>query len=249
MPKLCVWQTNHEISQTVCKSLAKGFQADLRNTKDLSRDVISQYDAHIAYGILRGTTEVFRTCDALKKPWFYADNGYTESGHFSGKYRISCRGTQARYISEPPRTESISNEHLLRPIQDGYHTLIIPPTKPVCDFFGIDPVKWLFEATKHKPYKIKWKDGTEPDFSQVHHVYTFNSSIGWKALLQGIRVTSDPLHSVVGSFLHTKCIDILKEPAIDINPLVDCMNEHQFTLREIEAGAAWGLIRRYLGFT
>lgn len=74
---------------------------------------------------------------------------------------------------------------------------------------------------------------------------TFNSSLGWQALERGLPVYSDPNHSIVGSYY--KLIDnnnviVQSNP----EPLFEHMMKHQFSLRQIEQGEAWGLVQGYL---
>lgn len=242
--KIAVWYTGHPIADTI----AAAFPYDRFNVGRMNDELLLRYDAHIAYGILRGTADVFRRCDYLGLDWFNVDNGYFGSGHYDGKYRISHRGTQAIY--NHPLTLETQPEHT------GSHILICPPSAYVCEFFGVDHGKWLEYATKEaektgKPYHIRKKDDKMPldeALKDCFAVITFNSSVGWRALKMGIPCLSDPLHSVVGSYYNTKCIDTLLKmyKYTPTKPLFEFMEKHQFSLNEIRGGKVWHLIEQYM---
>lgn len=231
--KIAVWFTGHAICDTVAKSLVKGFHADLHHASTVSDDLVASYDCHIAYGILRGAANVFKTATRLGKPWFNVDLGYFNSGHYEGAYRISGRGTQARWLG---------SKHSLGIVQDTL-TLIAPPTPDVCQFFGVDAANWL-HANLTQNCMVKFKsDGAEIPWNEIGLVKTFNSSLGWQALKRGIPCVSDSNHSVIGSYY--KYIDTNKEIVnINAEPLFTFMEENQFTLKQIENGLAWPLIKR-----
>lgn len=239
MSRVCVWYTGHSICDTVAKSLARGFDAELHPTSSLTDAVINSYDCHIGYGILRGTADVFKSATRLGKAWFNVDRGYWNANHFNGTYRISYQGTQCRWPDQRIRL-AVGKNAL---------TLIAPPTPDVCRFFNIDPIHWLRNAgTSHPNHKLRWKGDAAPiDWSAVEQLVTFNSSLGWQALQRGIPCVSNAQHSVVGSYLDTISID--SKPKVvhsGLKPLFEYMGKHQFTLQQIEKGAAWGLIERYL---
>ena len=241
--KIAVWKTGHEIADTVADALAEGFNASVYDTA-----CPGQEEYNIGYGILRNMDQVFRH----SKHWFNVDRGYFGPGHFDGYYRISYKGTQAKYDPEFPITKEFVGE--LAPIR-AYDKLkpilVCPPTDAVRKFFNIADDALSLITTKCPSgcdvivrekgavYPINWDDCSA--------VVTFNSSVGWEALRRGIPCLSDPLHSVVGSYYNTKSID----EAIDLmhikprKPLFDFMSSHQFTLAEISMGLAWPLIQNY----
>lgn len=237
--KCAVWYTGHPICDTVAKSLARGFNGTLHHVGECNDDIVRHYDVHIAYGILRGTSKVFAACEKLGIHWFNVDNGYFGPGHFAGNYRISYRSTQCKWDKAKHPLASLVGR-----------VLIAPPTQPVCEFYNIDPVKWHYWA-KHQcdelPYTIREKGDAHPiNWDDYDSVLTFNSGVGWTGLLRGKVVHSDPLHSVVGSYFDTKSIALPNNDDINNQSLVELMNEHQFTLNEIERGDAWRILIKYL---
>lgn len=234
---MIVWKTGHPIADTVADALAEGLNAKVLNV----HDDYQKSPANIAYGILRGTAEIFKRSDKENTPWFNADRGYFNPGHYDGYYRISHRGTQARYDASFPAYDS---NIPLRPKQnrEGY-ILVCPPTDYVKAFFNIK--EWACKGV------IREKGCAIPLEQHLHGariVVTFNSSVGWKALQMGIPCMSDPQHSVVGSYYNANSIDECMElfHSKPRKPLFNFMNAHQFTLKGIAKGEAWPLIRHYL---
>lgn len=248
--KIAVWKTGHEIADTVAEALAEGFNAYTYNTKKIS-EWENTDDASIGYGILRGMGDVFD----MSREWFNVDRGYLKPAHFDGYYRISYRGTQARWHEGIPRKPI---DIKLEPWRTGGdYVLICPPTEAVCSFFHISPQTWLnqqIEECRAMPYMIRHKGGSQDiDWHEVKSVITFNSSVGWQALQKGIPVLSDPHHSIVGSYYAQKNINTLQSLTDNLSKMEDtrlelfeAMAAHQFTLQEIREGKAWPLIRHYI---
>lgn len=248
--KVCVWGTGHQIADTV----ATAFGLPVSHVDEVSAEKVAAYDVHIWYGILRGTEWVREECERQGKLFFILDNGYFGAGHFGGYYRISPYKTQALYL---PSFVNTKYQHDLKPwVADGGYVLVCPPTEAVCGFYKIDGDEWLCDALDKIEHagltaKIRKKDSATPlteDLGGAKMVVTFNSSVGWKALQMGIPCLSDPLHSVVGSYYNTKCIDKLLSVYKDMprELLFDFLVEHQFTLSDIAGGKAWQLIERYM---
>lgn len=272
--QIAVWKTGHEIADTVAHALAEGFNADIHETKNITDETIRRYDAHIAYGILRGTADMFAACDRANVPWFCVDKGYFRPGHYDGSYRISCRGTQPVYDSHYPLTRQYTGE--LKPwrgLDPGKPVLVCPPTEHVMKFFGVTEYEWSdfsrppisayetiairqngetvlqIDGRPEKNVVIRHKGDPAPiNFHDYNYVLTFNSSVGWQALINGIPCLSDTQHSVVGSYYNTISIDETVNRAYNLprKPLLDFMNSCQFTLEEFRKGFAWALVSYHL---
>ncbi len=275
--KIAVWKTGHEIADTVAQALAEGFDAELRDLRNLApystnpnqiyqyheisavlKEIYNQCDVNIAYGILRGADDVFKKSNH----WFNIDRGYFAPGHYDGYYRISYRGTQAKYDPAFPITKEYQGElKPVRPYDKSKPVLICPPTEHVAKFFGLKlysdrliETDWELAHTqacfkKNIAVHVRCKGSGGPiNWDDYSACITFNSSVGWQALINGIPCISDPLHSVVGSYYDTISIDSAYEMLKNKprKPLLDLMCSHQFTLSEICQGLAWPLIRHYL---
>lgn len=245
----------------------------LQPTTILHPESFDEFDLHIGYGILRGVDKVFSACGAFGKPWIHIDKGYWKPGHYNGYYRVSLCGTQqTKWLDklEPdyPRWDKLGIEILpgrepeawvreCRPIhmdEPRWQSLICPPTKPVRDFFHLgDTYLGPAEAKDYtgRPVIFREKNcvrSLQKDLDNVHHVATFNSSVGWEALRQGIPVTSDPTHSIVGAY--EKLID--KPLHLDYDErrkLFAIQAGLQLSLDEIRSGFLWPLIQRLLSAT
>ncbi len=258
--RICVWKTGHQIADTVADALAEGFNADVFQANDINSVEIAAYDAHIGYGILRGSSEAFSRCEKLGMPWFNMDKGYFKPGHFDGYYRISNKGTQALYddtflvgdLTVPP----IQLEERANGSTHGKHVMLCPPTMEVCRFFDLhSPLAWTAWAIMHVrnmnkwPYEVREKGDPSPiNWDDVAMIITFNSSVGWEAVRRGIPCLSDVKHSTVGSFYGETVADLLLEKfyTLDRMKLFNFMQAHQFTLDEIAQGKAKWLIEYYL---
>jgi hypothetical protein len=268
--RIAVWKTGHEIADTVANSVEIGSIGRvsnstiyLGNTKYVQGGYRpEECDVNIAYGILRGADAVFYESEIHGKPWFNIDRGYFNPGHYDGYYRISYKGTQAKYDPAFPITRQFDGEfEPWRKWDESKSILLCPPTEAVAKFFALKYYSDRLVSTDwehnhlQECFKRGWKVTVRPkssndpiDWNKYNAAITFNSSIGWQALQRGIPCLSDTTNSVVGSYYNTKSIDELLE-LIHIKsrkPLFDFMASHQFTLAEIEKGLAWPVINHYL---
>jgi len=207
---------------------------------DTISDIIGELpddDYAIAYGILRGSAEYLRD----HRHWFEIDRGFYGASHYDGMYRLSYRGTQPIYDDEfsIPGNHSIGLSDWRN--TDGY-ILICPPTTYVSDFFSIDLSAWLFKAISQAGpyYKIRYKGDQSPiQWDEIGKLITFNSTLGYEALIRGIPVISDPDHSTIGSY--TKFINSIDN--YNRQPIIDFIANHQFKLHEKDK--IWNLIKYY----
>lgn len=255
--RIAVWRTSHEIADTVASSITHGLDESgieyiTAPTSLLNDSVIEAHDLHIGYGILRGMDKVFDACGAAGKPWIHLDKGYWKPGHYDGYYRISLRGTQQTFgldklTPDYERLEKLGIS-ILPPKKTGGVTLVCPPTEPVYSFFNEDRFKWSNAGLRwmDETYRVREKWATSPiDWDECRKIITFNSSVGWEALRQGIPVISDPQHSIVGAY--QKLVD--GPLYLDIEArrrLFALMASLQLTLEEIRSGLLWPLIQQLL---
>lgn len=243
---MIVWKTGHPIADTVANALAEGFHGQIKFTQD---ELPDERSSHIGYGILRGMGEKFKEADTRGDSFFLLDRGYLNPGHYEGYYRISHKGTQAKYDATFPISGKYEGDLAPKRKDDPNKiTLICPPTQPVRDFYnytGLDFDKpWKFDR-----YRVRIKGDSSPiDWDSIRAVDTFNSGVGWEAIIRGIPCRSHPQHSVVGSYYNTKSIDDTIEIFHNLprKPLLDFMASHQFTLAEIRRGDACPLVNYYI---
>jgi hypothetical protein len=246
--KIAIYQTEHEINKRVTQSLYKGLLVGGHNVSIyMANSGLADADVHIAYGILRGTAEIFKAAEKKLLPWFNVDRGYWGAGHYGGKYRISCRGTQAKWDSSS--SAEFGQDHSLELLpykpRDGY-TLICPPSDYVCEWLGIDKAKWVHNALQESSASlVRDKSETDPiNWEHVAKIITFNSSVAIEAVRRGIPVVSDKDHSAIGSFQ-----DVVGEIHLDTTyreMLLRWLSAHQMSLNEIERGDIWKVINHYI---
>lgn len=236
---IAVYETGHEIADTVADALMHGLPNSILIE---AKTPLPFADVHVAYGILRGTADIFKQSEH----WFNIDRGYFNPGHYEGYYQISYKGTQAKYDPSFPITKEFDGKmEPIRKYDNSKPILVCPPTDAVCKFFGL---KWWNPGAIDQKFVVRQKGEPNPiNWDDYSAVITFNSSVGWQALQRGIPCFSDPLHSVVGSYYNTKSIDEAIEMfnSMPREPLFNFMRSHQFTLAEIEQGHAWPLIKWY----
>lgn len=248
--KIAVWRTKHEIATTVADAVNDGLSShglylDLDTDEMFPDDV----DIHIGYGILRGMDDVFRACQKAGKPFIHIDRGYFKPGHFDGYYRISLNGTQQttwldRLEPDYARWDALGIEILNSKNHHG-KILLCTPTQHVQDFFNI-----ICHITSVDESNYLWRPKNcqrqlQQDLYKCSEVITFNSSVGWEALRQGIPVVSDPDHSIVGAWQKT----LVKNQYLDYDErrrLFAIMASLQLTLEEIRSGLLWPLIQKLL---
>lgn len=243
---IAIWKTGHTIADTVAEALAEGLDANIHDRRYSDINTCSSNSVHMCYGILRGAADVF----AKTKVWFNVDRGYFYPGHYEGYYRISYRGTQAKWHDDIPRKPYEGKLEPWRGFDHSKPVLVCPPTDHVREFFNYTGLAFETDYADDN-YVVRRKGDTSPiNFLDYNYVITFNSSMGWKALQAGIPCISDPEHSIIGSYYAHKGINLLTDNSLNIPDtrleLFEAMQAHQFTLNEIRQGKAWPLIKHYL---
>lgn len=250
---IAVWKTGHEIADTVANAVVSG----LDNARTYSiGETIPDYYIQICYGILRGGTEVFRRARQNNKPFFIIDRAYWKPGHYDGYYRISLNGTQQttgldNLEPDYERWDKLGLQILPeRLIEEGpelykrHPKLFCPPTEPVCAFFDVKPwekPKGLIDYWREKDTN----ESLQAQLDKCKSVDTFNSSVGWEALRQGIPVISDPNHSFLGAYMKT--VDSMSQMDIDSRRRCFAVQAGlQLTLDEMRSGLLWPLIQKLL---
>jgi len=242
-----LWYTEHDINRRVLDAVTAGLsRAGAAPQAMQSEGARSLPEGeHICYGVLRGADAVLKTADRMGWPWYHIDNGYFRPGHFHGYYRITQGNTQAQFTatqaSDGERWRKLGLE--IAPWQRNHlgHVLICPPTAAMGAFFGIDPQAWLSQVLatlsgcSARPVAVRHKQSSRPleeDLLGAHAVVTFNSSVAWQALLQGIPAIADR-QCVVRSWNHFDFSDIEKDlTQCDRQALFHCLANNQFTLQE-----------------
>lgn len=200
---------------------------------------------HISYGILRGSGDVFYKAQCEGYDWYNIDNGYFKPGHFEGYYRISRGNTQAKFnpalATDDTRWKELGLEIKEWKDNEDGPIIICPPTPAVCQFFSIDQNLWImrtvakFKQNTNREVIVRHKDDPRPlddMLDKAFCVYTFNSSVAWLALLNGVPAITDNF-CVVKSWNNLTIDDVNSDlKRFDRKELFNFMANTQFTLQE-----------------
>ena len=247
---IACYLTGHEIADTVMTRIATGNSYNLRRTTD----PFTPAKVHIAYGILRGTAEIFKEARRRGERFIFLDKGFMGASHYDGYYRIGINRFQQDYQPHAFDTDRLHPLHypakLSRAV--GTEVLIIPPTDHICQFYNLgSPRIWLKEAMANivdhspRPIRVRFKTDGEPlinHLSKAFCVVTHSSSVAWEAMRYGIPVISDPA-CVTHNLLPLTLKDLENESSIQVDDkmvmsLLKFMSHYQFTLDELAAGMA-----------
>lgn len=260
--KIAVWRTGHEIADTVAEAVYEGLKINncavsLHSTSELEESLVDQAEVHIAYGILRGCSDVFKSAERRNKNYVEIDRGYWLPAHYSGYYRISINGTQQTFGLDKLKPDYERWDKLGLSIDTKLPTerrltqlrLVCPPTDYVAAFFGTDERYWsTMNAGNTSEYLFRRKNcdrSLQQDFNATKEVITFNSSVGWEALRQGIPVVSDPEFSILGAYQKMLDIDLSKD-SNERRKFFAIQCSLQRTLSEIREGQLWPLLQTLL---
>jgi hypothetical protein len=223
------------------------------------------------FGILRGTNLVYEHCVKNKIKFYYMDRPYWGISRQDPFFlRIVKNGHVKNHIEERPDDRfkatfpfDIKPYHKL-----GSKVMVCPPTSSISTFFKCE--QWLSNTmqklkentdreiiVRDKPYNPEaYKDingvirtggnstkkpKEKVDWSDIHAVVTFNSSITIKALANGVPVFTD----------QNNCAFPIAEPDLtkiespryeDPRPLFYSLAYGQFTAKEMRNGSAKKLI-------
>jgi hypothetical protein len=222
------------------------------------------------FGILRGTERKIYDCRRLGLNYYYFDHAYFFSGHkphehtnFRG-YRITKNGeaqTKILKLTLPDthRIQKYKQPHLKEHIKftdgvPGNKIVIIPPTEAVARFYKFDVNNWIDDKIKEvrkytdKQFIIRLKTSTHPleeDLQKAFAVVTYQSTVGIKSVMRGIRTICDdvsmckPVSIKIENIEKDYIRDRDKEQA-----WIDSLLASQFTMQEITNGIAKQAIDR-----
>lgn len=244
-----IWRTGHYINEEVSKALCIGTRFEIKHTDLLPFEKLPR--AAVAYGILRGTADAFKSSKAHGLDFIEVDKGYIGASHFDGYYRISLNDMQAKYKKlDLPNDRVRKLKITLQPEKkDGRYILICPPTQYVEEYYGLEPDKWLSDTINEvKKYtsrriKIRPKLGAniplQDELAECYCVIAYNSTVAIDAVIAGVPVIVSE-HSVLHdwSLNSISCIenDLVMN---DREELLRFISYHQFTLDEIKNNKAF----------
>lgn len=247
-----IYFTGHEIADRVASSFVKlGYTPyDVRTTQEHPNQ------CHVGYGILRGMTDIFRRTQIRKERFIFVDKGFLNPNHYDGYYRLGVNTFQQPYEPHAFGTERLEKilgkEKPFTPMQRGEYILVCPPTDHIAQFYGMGvPRIWLQNVlpdivdNTDRPIKVRFKTDKRPleeDLAKAYCVVTHSSGVSWRAARYGIPAITDSkcvLHN--WNQLELKDIENSSKMSLresDAIRLLSFLSAYQFTLKEIESGAA-----------
>lgn len=253
-----VWHTGHQINEKISHALHAGIPQNILKHTEWASNYISSTNKHVAvaYGILRGTGDIFRHNRLHNIDYYEVDRGYINPNHFDGYYRISKNALQAKYKDldlSGDRLEKLKFERAEWFNPKG-KIIVCPPSDYIEDFYSFNHGWWEGEVVKtlentSRPFKVRHKSDTTPlehDLQDAYCVITFNSNVAVDAAIKGVPVVTG-VYSVVGKWTQNSLDDVLNntvepESRERIDKLLRFISYNQFTLKEIQEGFAWQLL-------
>jgi hypothetical protein len=241
--------STHPPAKIVTQAFARGAKCPWIPAKDYKEGPVA------IYGLARGLFDVWNI--AKKHTCIRIDHGYINPGHYDGYYAVTKDVIQhtGEGDYDAKRLDPIRPE--LKPMRHGEHILLLPPSRLLAPYIGLDVDDWIETYKKiptDRPIRVreKFNDRTgegsttplEEDLKDCHAVVTFNSKVSIRACCEGISVfVSDPC-----------CATRIAQPMFTIdNPDLNIDREgwlralsyNQFTLDEMRKGALWDWATRY----
>lgn len=242
-----VYQTEHDISRTICGWVAHGFNYPLLN--------VSEYKSGdaVMYGILRGCFEVMEQIDKSETAnWVNIDWGYFTDRVNKPYFRFTRDARTYEYALLDLPSDRFKEHNLT--IRDyktkGDIIIVLPPSEFWCAYYNINLNQWIeetiFEVRKYsdKIVKVKHKHETIPlsewlkDASVLIH---YSSMGGIDALLAGVPVITTG-QSFLQKHTSTQISDINKPKLTDRELLFNNLAYNQFSPNEIYNGVAKSIL-------
>lgn len=248
MDKVYIWATEHVINKTISIVLNKKLShAVIKDTSLIEwyRNSPNKFPA-IAYGILRGTAQIFDINTLHNIDWFEVDRGYINPNHFDGYYRISRNGLQSEFKPHNYPDDRLKKLKYTRSnlFNKSGHILICKPTGFVCDYYQLNIDKWVDDIkAKLEPTgrRIIVRDKTsntplKDHLTDAFCVIVYNSNVALDATIAGIPAIA--VHGVINGWtqnsldrLSTNDVHVPSDNEID--NLLRFVSYRQFKLNEI----------------
>lgn len=247
------YYTDHKINQDVGLLFDRGFDAERISTKRANLRGLS-----IVYGILRGTAAIIKDCEKRGLDYLYCDHSYFDAcrvdyslTEWKGYYRVIPNHRYFQPTIDMPSDRWDSLGIKLKPWRKGGdHIVVIPITRWVGAFYGIDPESWL-KRTLHtlkqhtdREIVVKQKDlGRLRDTLEgAWALVTFASNAAVEAAIQGIPIFTSPLAAAWRMADHDLLhIEAPRMP--DRGQSLYNLAYQQFTPKEIVRGTARSILK------
>ncbi len=271
-----VYTTGHVFNEQMSKTLAEGFKASRRPACERvvhpSMDgaqyefVPVEPDAQsltVVYGILRGTGKILKDCEAQRSDYIYCDHTYFDAkrsqlsaGKLDGHFRLVPNDRYFRSAGDVPSDRWRALNIDLKPWRrTGKHIVLVPVSKFVAEYRGIDPRQWLRETVnqihRHTDRKIivKPKDSDQPfDYvlQDAWAVVTLESNAAVQALIAGVPAFTGV--SAAAAPLGCQDLSRIEDPPMpDREAHLHALAYQQFSRDEIRNGTARAILEEQFG--
>ncbi len=245
-----VLYTDHIVNKTICYNFAKGTNSLLCHV-----DNFKEYDKTIAtYGVLRGTYEVIKKV----KNYYYMDHGYfnqservfknnrTNVMNLNGYFRIVYNNFIHNGRGNYPNDRLKKLNLIIRDqIKSGNHIILSEPSEAMKKLYNVP--NWLNNTKKLiKKYSDR-KIIIHNKFSEISlndllldawGFVSLQSTAGFKAMINGV-----PAYFTDKTLSHIGKIEEIENPVINYK-IFNNLAYGQWTLKEIESGEAWEIIKK-----
>jgi len=218
------------------------------------------------FGILRGTGELIKQCDAINHTYYHFDHAYyfKEQKHGINKifgeriYRITKNGLMLNTIDElddddKERLEKFKKHIVIEDWKtNGDYILVLPPSEHVTRWYGNyqwehNTIKTLKTNTK-RPIKIRTKQSKtsfEEDLKNAWAVVTCQSTACVDAIVKGVPSFCDSYS--MGAPVSMTNFSKIEQPYYPINreEWLDSLLANQYLMSEIENGFAWNRLKKW----
>ena len=244
-----VLYTDHIVNKTICYNFAKGTNSLLCHV-----DNFKEYDKTIAtYGVLRGTYEVIKKV----KNYYYMDHGYFNqservfknnrtnvmnlNGYFRIVYNNFIHNGRGNYPDD--RLKKL-NLIIHDQIKSGNHIILSEPSEAMKKLYNVP--NWLNNTKKLIEKYSDRKIIIHNKFSEISlndllldawGFVSLQSTAGFKAMLNGV-----PAYFTDNTLSHIGKIEEIENPVINYK-IFNNLAYGQWTLKEIESGEAWEIIK------
>lgn len=234
------YYTDNSVSQAVMRAFsAGGVQVDHINNFKFNQYGMppdgyydGDFSAYTFYGLLRGTGNAIRYCQAEALDYYYLDNGYFDAIYMdekkrkdvSGTYRVVKNALIENIIINPTKTAS-----------GQMRALLLPPSPYVAFMYDTTPEDWIQQmnakciAAGHVA-EVKTKEAgkfVSENFNDYDAIIAFNSMAIMSAIEMGKAVYTT--HGIISNI---NMLDMCA-PYYDINEIKKFYMPKQFTLEEI----------------
>lgn len=185
------------------------------------------------------------------REWWYGDHGYFGRSRY---FRIARNAYQHDGLTPATPDRFRSFGRTVAPWRKGgRHVVVCPNSDVYFGFFGLTAAGWIADVTNRlrahtdRQIVVRWKRDARPiadDLRRAWAVVAFSSAAALDALIAGVPAFT--LADFAATYrMGTPDLSRIEDPLYpdDREPFLWSLADRQWTLAEIERGAAWRALR------